>query len=58
MSKNNVTEITNEQAFTLGVKCKEDGFSEHYNPYRNLDTQKDNIAELQNSWFKGYNSED
>ena len=56
MIKDRVLKITEKEAFYLGKECKNKGYSEHYDPYRNLNTLNSNVSKLQASWFAGYNS--
>lgn len=56
MAKERILELSEEEAFKLGKKCKEQGYSIYYDPYRNLDTRTNNISKLQNAWHNGWNS--
>jgi hypothetical protein len=56
MTKDKIAKLTENEAFNLGKECKDKGYSEHYDPYRNMNTLEGNISKLQASWFEGYNA--
>ena len=45
-----------EQAFALGQQAKQSGKNESYNPYRNMDSTKALVTELNAAWIDGWQS--
>lgn len=57
MKKEDFFSISPAEAFEHGKKCKENGYSIDYNPYRNVDISINaKIRTLNNFWIKGWNS--
>ena len=54
ITKKEIIEFTEKEAFELGKGHRELGFDISYNPYRNLNSLKDNIGLLQNAWHEGF----
>lgn len=57
MKKEDFFSISPAEAFEHGKKCKEAGYSIHYNPYRNIDVSVCiKMSTLNNCWIEGWNS--
>lgn len=57
MKKEDFFSISPAESFEHGKKCKENGYSIDYNPYRNIDISKSIIlSTLNNCWIEGWNS--
>lgn len=57
MKKEDFFSISPCEAFEFGKKCKQEGYSIDYNPYRNVNTfTSKKINTLNNSWIEGWQS--
>jgi hypothetical protein len=57
MKKEDFFSISPAEAFDHGKKCKENGYSIYYNPYRNIDFSKTiTLSTLNDCWIEGWNS--
>lgn len=54
MKKEELLNYTPKKAFQHGFECKKNGYSVHYNPYRNLTGVL--ACSLSNAWELGFNS--
>lgn len=56
MNKKEFLKMSPLEAFKHGKHCKKEGYSEEYNPYRNLDFLcNENISLLYSAWIEGWN---